>query len=143
MSFLSKFIIIAARIFIIVIFLIVIAIFIAPLLFRSAKLETLQKDSAKLNEAIQKLSPPPAQTVDARQYMVGPNNRRIYIGMSKNEVISEWGWPSRNGIFKSTGKWGMHEQWKYVYLTPDNKYRKYVYLYIDNDVLTSWQELTE
>ena len=53
---------------------------------------------------------------------------KIAIGMTPRMVIESIGSP--NDINKSTGSWGVHEQWVYR-----NKY-----LYFENGKLTSWQE---
>lgn len=53
----------------------------------------------------------------------------IWLGMTKKMVKESWGIP--NDINKTVGSWGVHEQWVYS----NNKY-----IYIENGVLTSWQD---
>jgi len=53
---------------------------------------------------------------------------QIWIGMSSEMTILSIGYPE--SINKTTGSWGVHEQWVY----------KNKYLYFENGVLTSWQE---
>lgn len=56
------------------------------------------------------------------------SNHVIFLGMTANMAIESIGEPK--SINKSTGSWGIHEQWVY-----DKKF-----LYFENNVLTSWQE---
>lgn len=55
------------------------------------------------------------------------NEGKVQIGMTKLEAELSWGKP--NDINKSTGSWGVHEQWVY-----DDSY-----LYFENGKLTSIQ----
>jgi len=55
----------------------------------------------------------------------------IYIGMTDDQVKASWGLPK--DINRSVGSWGVHEQWIY-------KKNKTYYLYVKNNVLTSWQD---
>jgi len=54
---------------------------------------------------------------------------KIQLGMTKEMVEDSWGKP--NDIRRSVGSWGVHEQWIYG---------DYVYIYIENDIVTSWQD---
>ena len=66
----------------------------------------------------------------------------IYIGMSSTAVLASWGIPK--SINKDTGTWGVHEQWEYVYVSPKCPHEYgfcQTLVYIENGVLTSWQEL--
>ena len=62
-------------------------------------------------------------------------NKKIRIGMTKEQVLLSWGRPCEYGscINKTVGAWGVHEQW--VYSSPYGPY-----LYFENGVLTSWQD---
>ena len=55
-------------------------------------------------------------------------NESIWIGMTKEMIVESWGSP--NDINKTVGSWGVHEQWIY----------NSTYLYIENGILTSWQD---
>lgn len=55
-------------------------------------------------------------------------NGYIWLGMTKEMIIDSWGETHR--INRSVGVWGVHEQWIY----------SGSYLYIDNGILTSWQD---
>jgi hypothetical protein len=57
------------------------------------------------------------------------NEKEIGIGMTKEQVVLSWGKPK--DIHRHVGRWGVHEQWVYS----DN-----VFLYFENDILTSWQD---
>jgi len=54
--------------------------------------------------------------------------KRIRIGMTKQQVILSWGKPER--INRSVGSWGIHEQWIYGR----------TYVYFENGILTAWQD---
>jgi len=67
----------------------------------------------------------------------------IFLGMTREQVEASWGKP--HSINRSIGIWGTHEQWVYGY-------KKYYgagvsgfvpthYLYFENGILTSWQEV--
>jgi len=56
------------------------------------------------------------------------NNNQVAIGMTKKQVLISWGEP--DDINRTVGSWGTHEQWIYG----DR------YLYIENDVLKSFQD---
>jgi len=63
---------------------------------------------------------------------------KIVIGMTAEHVQASRGWP--NKINRSVGSWGVHSQWVYeegggIYTLPD-----VTYLYLENGVLTSWQD---
>lgn len=55
---------------------------------------------------------------------------KIWVGMSKEMVLKSRGRPS--DINRTVGSWGIHEQWVYGILGP--------YLYLEDGVLTSWQD---
>lgn len=55
-------------------------------------------------------------------------NGKVFIGMTKPQVIASWGQPS--DINRTAGSWGVHEQWVYG----SN------YLYFENGILKSWQD---
>ena len=59
--------------------------------------------------------------------------RQLVIGMNKAEVWASIGLPLTDGINKTTGFWGVHEQWIYGF----GRNRRY--LYFENGILTSWQ----
>lgn len=54
---------------------------------------------------------------------------KIWIGMTKEMLIDSRGYPS--DINRSVGSYGVHEQWVY---------EDSVYIYLENGVLTSWQD---
>lgn len=54
---------------------------------------------------------------------------QVCIGMTKAMVLESWGHPS-GGINKTTGAWGIHEQWVYGMGQ---------YLYFENGKLTTIQ----
>ena len=53
---------------------------------------------------------------------------KIWIGMTKAMLLDGWGEPS--DINRTVGSWGIHEQWIYGD----------TYIYLENDILTSWQD---
>jgi len=55
--------------------------------------------------------------------------KKIWIGMTREMAMESWGYPE--DINRSVGSWGVHEQWVYS----NNRY-----LYIENGILTSWQD---
>lgn len=55
-------------------------------------------------------------------------NQKIWIGMTKDMLFESWGQP--DNINRSVGAWGVHEQMIYGNTN----------VYIENDVLTSWQD---
>ena len=57
---------------------------------------------------------------------------QLVIGMNQFEVWAIKGRPHK--INKTTGVWGVHEQWEYLAGGYDR-----MYLYFKNGVLTSWQ----
>lgn len=57
-------------------------------------------------------------------------NGKIFIGMTKQQVIESWGKP--DDINRTVGRWGVHEQWVY------GNYG--TYLYFEDGILTSWQD---
>ena len=56
------------------------------------------------------------------------SRRQVRIGMTAEQCRASWGRPS--DINRSTGSWGVHEQWCYS---------GYNYLYFENGILTSIQ----
>ena len=79
------------------------------------------------------------ETLDKRRneliYKYGENigldifNKKIWIGMTKEMAIESRGNPIN--INRTTGSWGIHEQWVY----PGRNY-----LYFENGILKSWQD---
>lgn len=72
------------------------------------------------------------------------NRRTLHIGMSKDEVIREIGKPS--DINTSGGSYGVHEQWVYSQEVANVRRghiywskHTYLYLYFDNNILSSYQ----
>ena len=59
--------------------------------------------------------------------------KQLLVGMNKFEVLVIKGRP--RDINKTVGAWGVHEQWVYGYGSYDR-----MYLYFENDILTSWQD---
>lgn len=57
-------------------------------------------------------------------------DKYVYLGMSSEEAGGVWGKP--DNINRTTGTWGVHEQWIYG--------QRQTYLYFENSKLTSWQE---
>ena len=64
-----------------------------------------------------------------KKYIKAVRKKQLLIGMTKDQVICIMRHPL--DVNKSTGKWGVHEQWVYY----GNRY-----LYFENGKLTSWQE---
>lgn len=56
--------------------------------------------------------------------------RRIWIGMSEDQLVKSWGRP--NDVNSTVGSWGSHEQWVYGDFGP--------YVYVENGTVTSWQD---
>ncbi len=71
----------------------------------------------------------------------------VLIGMTTEQVLASRGRPL--DINKSTGKWGIHEQWVYVRVEANPRMQmsrrealldhKYGYIYFENGKVTSWQ----
>ncbi len=61
----------------------------------------------------------------------------ISRGMPRDLVIESWGNPDK--INKSTGRFGVHEQWVYLHGGNYMHIPKRDYVYIDNGVVTGWQ----
>lgn len=72
----------------------------------------------------------------------------VILGMIPQQVIASRGKPRK--INRTTGKWGIHEQWVYVSangggvkatLSKKEWYqaREYAYIYFENGKVTSWQ----
>jgi len=57
--------------------------------------------------------------------------KKIFVGMSRASLLLSWGNPDR--INRSVGRFGVHEQFVYG---PS----KAVYVYVENDYITSWQD---
>lgn len=74
-------------------------------------------------------------------------NGEISIGMTIEQVLASRGRPLN--INKSTGEWGIHEQWVYVGIRTNERMQmsrkewrldhKYAYIYFENGRVTSWQ----
>lgn len=67
-----------------------------------------------------------------RKNALGILNKRYWTGMSKDMAEESLGKPNTKN--KSTGSWGIHEQWVY-----SNINNKRIYLYFENNKLTSFQ----
>jgi len=63
-----------------------------------------------------------------KKILTAIKNGKVFIGMTKQQVIASWGDPAT--INRTVGKWGVHEQWVY----------EDAYLYFENDTLTSFQD---
>lgn len=71
----------------------------------------------------------------------------VLIGMTTEQVVASRGRPL--DINRTTGKWGIHEQWVYVGVEANPRMQmsrreslldhKYGYIYFENGVVTSWQ----
>ncbi len=72
-------------------------------------------------------------------------NGDILIGMTAEQVLASRGRPYK--INRSTGSYGIHEQWVMITFTPgvisayglDKKAPRYAYIYFENGKVTSWQ----
>lgn len=67
-------------------------------------------------------------------------NGDILIGMTREQVVASRGRPY--DINKTTGSWGVHEQWVMFYGDipfDDPKGWGYYYIYFENGKVTSWQ----
>lgn len=67
-------------------------------------------------------------------------NADILLGMTEGQVIASRGRPY--DINRTTGEWGVHEQWVMFFRSPsmwDPKQREYAYIYFENGKVTSWQ----
>lgn len=72
-------------------------------------------------------------------------NGGILIGMTEEHVVASRGRPYK--INRTTGSFGIHEQWVMVTSTPgvigaygiDSKAKEYAYIYFENGKVTSWQ----
>jgi len=63
-------------------------------------------------------------------------NGQLILGMTPAEVVASIGKPY--DINKTTGSWGVHEQW--VMCAPNSfRDRRYGYVYFENGKVTSWQ----
>ena len=74
------------------------------------------------------------QEHSTEQFKEAVAKRQLLIGMNKVEVWAIKGRP--RDINKTVGAWGVHEQLIYGYGSYDNR----MYLYFENDLLTSWQD---
>lgn len=72
-------------------------------------------------------------------------NGDILIGMTEEQVVASRGRPYKTN--RTTGSFGIHEQWVMVTSTPgvigaygiDSKAKEYAYIYFENGKVTSWQ----
>ena len=74
-------------------------------------------------------------------------NGDILIGMTAEQVLASRGRPYK--INRSTGSYGIHEQWVYVGIEINARMQvsrketlldhKYAYIYFENGIVTSWQ----
>lgn len=68
-------------------------------------------------------------------------NGDILIGMTPEQVVASRGRPY--DINRTTGSWGVHEQWVMLYENTaafdDPKAYEYAYIYFENGKVTSWQ----
>lgn len=66
-------------------------------------------------------------------------HKEVYLGWSQEKCRASWGEPTH--VNRSTGSWGVHEQWVYRYeypatgMAPDTKY-----LYFENGKLSSYDD---
>lgn len=60
---------------------------------------------------------------------------KIFIGMTREQVLASCGRP--RDINRTVGSWGVDEQWIYGY---SSNFNDRVYLYFENDILTSYQD---
>ena len=60
----------------------------------------------------------------------------IWIGMTKGMLLDSRGKPKE--INRTVGSWGVHEQW--IYSVYKQGIYKDTYFYLENDILTSYQE---
>lgn len=67
------------------------------------------------------------EKVRQQEYLKAISQRKIMVGMSRDQVRRSWGRP--NNINASGGAYGTTEQWVY----------SSAHLYFDGDNLTSWQ----
>jgi len=87
------------------------------------KAECAEKDKIATEDHNQKIK----EAEEANK--IKPGSRKVRMGMSTYEAELSMGKPY--DINRTTSKYGTHEQWCY---------KGGVYLYFDNDVLTSWQD---
>jgi len=67
-------------------------------------------------------------------------DKSICIGMTKEQVLNALGIPS--DVNTTTGSWGVHEQLVYEsssYISKRYREASRLYVYIENNILTSWQ----
>jgi len=67
-----------------------------------------------------------------RENAFGILNKKYWIGMSENMALESLGKPEE--INRSSGSWGIHEQWVYKMINNKN-----LYLYFENRILKSFQ----
>ncbi|NQT79220.1 MAG: hypothetical protein HQ555_02355 [Candidatus Aminicenantes bacterium] len=64
----------------------------------------------------------------------------ILLGMTEEQVVASRGTPYK--VNRTTGKYGVHEQWIMFFDKPsifDPKSYTYAYIYFENGRVTSWQ----
>lgn len=76
-----------------------------------------------------------------KEFTIAIKNGDIVINMNRHMVIASIGTPWK--INRSTGSWGIHEQWvmsapsSFMYMY--GRGRQYGYVYFENGKVTSWQ----
>ena len=75
---------------------------------------------------------------DYSDYCDDAHKGKISLGMPRDLVAEAWGNP--NKINKSVGRFGVHEQWVYSHGENYLHAAKRQYVYIENGVVTSWQQ---
>lgn len=79
------------------------------------------------------VAPPPDPSTRAGRLELAIAGKRVFIGMTEEEVLRSWGKP--NKINKSISARSVHEQWIYE----NGKVGGSQYLYLENGVLRSMQ----
>lgn len=113
---------------------------------RIATYERLKKNYGLiLADELIKLRPDILESFDKNAKKWGKNtaysilHKEVHIGWSQEKCRASWGEPTH--INRSTGSWGIHEQWVYRYeypatgMAPDTKY-----LYFENGKLSSYDD---
>lgn len=62
----------------------------------------------------------------------------VRIGMTQEQVLASLGNPY--DVNRTVGSWGVHEQWIYGYYQQDYAFTPSLYLYIEDGILTSFQD---
>lgn len=96
------------------------------LLFKDGVLNEIENEEWYRNFKIEQYFNKHPERQQFKELVIG---KKIAIGMTSEEVLLSWGYPTDGGN-KSVGQWGTHDQWVY-----GNNY-----LYFENGTLTSWQE---